>query len=609
MPNLVEIPGIGEVEFPDGMTPDDIAAAIEQMQQGQAPAADAAAVPQASFGDGLARGFADRVLNNAVNLPAVASELMNILPGRLTRQVQGRDTLAAPRTSPATVRAAMGSLPAAVRAANPGTFGLLAAQNKAAGAPTLGEEFRDRQVAEAADAARIAEQQPTATTVGKVGADALTLALARTPLAVMRGARPALQAPAATTSVAPQSFKNLALRVRDHAAMKALVRGAGRAGEAGVEGALIAALESSDPVDKLFTSAGAAAGQAAGSAARTMLSQAKRHPYVTLMLGYIFADRLAQNVIPGGGAPSIFEATDRAFDHATVALLAGLGASMAGAGRGAQRHQAALYAAFADARRAIPRGAVISGIDAARQAGGADFLRGLLGIAQSPDSFDAAEVEQVETAIKKGTLGETMTSLLADDGFRTRLDAAFRTDVAAAAWSELRDAFDRDVMVHKPVRARAAVEAAAAHVPQAVGRQLMAAKGPRAALRVAFGRPDNATAILEGVSEKERQVLLEANLDRLITAAVVEPRRAGGRMDMSMVGIDAGALRRLWHEQPEVVRNAYAAHTREAVDEFVSLIGGLQRPIYETPSVLARALMNENSVLTTRLLGTEEVAP
>lgn len=242
-----------------------------------------------------------------------------------------------------------------------------------------------------------AEANPNASAFGNVAGDALSILAGRAPF-VRANAAP--KAAAAVKEVAP-GFKKFAQQVWESPAVQKLASGAGRAGEAGLEGAALAALKDGDPLE---TAAYAAGGQAAGSLALQLadFSGAK-----DILKGDVFkgVGKLTMAAVLTGSAMQYLDAAvpgnkdwlieniETGYDKVLLMMLAGAGAGLAGAGRIKGEN----FPVLADAVTALPRGAIISLWE--DLAGNDDAKKAMSLLASRPDAHSKAQIQALEKGI------------------------------------------------------------------------------------------------------------------------------------------------------------------------------------------------------------------
>jgi hypothetical protein len=363
-----------------------------------------------SFGQAFGRAALERFINNLLAVPSVLrdaqkvnpiTDVQNILAGQAPKQVLG----STPRVTLSDIRAALdtaGQVPDMV----------------SAGELNPVERFRAaQQQQEQAEAARRA-QAPFATGAGEVAGDVATLITGRAPISRALTAAPKLK----QIGTAGEIFINAA---------KKLGRGAGRAAEVGLEGAVLATLNGGDPAK---TAALAAGGQAFGSLALTL----GRVPFKGKGLGALAAIgagtaaiQLFKALTPGG-RDRILESAESAAEHVGYEMLVGGLAAIMGAGRvrGSDLSKSFPVVAdkIADAISTGLRGPWISlWKDWTKESDkGVNRIEPVLNaLAEAPETFTATERNQLKRAL---TTGEVSISSVLDRLSRKR---SFRGKIGA----------------------------------------------------------------------------------------------------------------------------------------------------------------------------------
>ena len=364
------------------------------------------APPPVSAGSAFGRAALNRYLSNLLGIPGLALQGAKKI---------GLAPESARMPTPEEIRAGVG----AFRTPGPITrLGMPAA-------PPQPVDFGEALAGEMAQTRQAEAEAPTATAAGGVAGDVLTLLTARAPVkALLRGARAKL--PGIPMTAEP----GIRRAVQDVFALpkvQRLGRGLARAGETGLEGAVLAALDDGDP----WKTAGiAAGGQAIGSAVLTAIPKTKLGLAVDMAAGVI-AWQAFKELIPGG-KDRILESTEHEVRKLTFFGVLGAGAAALGARRASPEGILAKnLPRFAEAVTAIPRGAILSMLkDFTREhERGSDLSHRVTGkFAEDPSYFGEEAGKRIGRALRTGGISAEVNRLMGDVSFRDQVRALYPAD-------------------------------------------------------------------------------------------------------------------------------------------------------------------------------------
>lgn len=279
---------------------------------------------------------------------------------------------------------------------------------------------RDQQLA-ATDTAK--SQHPIAFGTGQAAGDAATLLMMRAPV-VRALSGTSLSLPALSTK--PGMLRALD-DVLHSGPVVSLAKTAGRATEAGIEGAILATLNDGDPLETAAYSAGA---QTLGTAmlgmtdALTAGGPLKAGMKIALAAGSIASIlQLGKEAMPGG-RDRILESIETGYSKVMWGLMLGGLAGMAGFGRLGNTRLAENMPVFADALTAIPRGMVISKINdvlKSEEAGDTLPTQIVMRAAQDPSAFSKFPKIQKAIADEGTSLSDAANELRNDPEFQRAL--------------------------------------------------------------------------------------------------------------------------------------------------------------------------------------------
>lgn len=300
------------------------------------------------------------------------------------------------------------------------------------------------------DAQQLAREHPTATTVGSVAGDIAMLAALRAPFArrlARRGPEritesqvaSALEAVAKSNpAMAPRvaeligsghlaspGAQRLFRRALESEATQSALRGLGKAGETGLEGAVLATLQGNDP---LQIAAFGATGQLATSLVGSTFgipSSLKGLAWRAATYTALF--RLGQEFIPGS-EKNTYRAIDSSFDKVQIGMTLGLISQLVGGRLRGSRVGGRLaedLPKITDAINTIPRGALLSfteQVEAEQDRGETTSLTVMDKLASDPSFFGRTAAKRLNKALEKGTWDETIKSLMRSKTFRDKLE-------------------------------------------------------------------------------------------------------------------------------------------------------------------------------------------
>lgn len=281
------------------------------------------------------------------------------------------------------------------------------------GSPTLKGTFQKN----LEEQQRFAEDHPIQTAIGDIGGDTAALLAAR-PFTrrLFSGARAAPIAERAAEDII-DSAANRITKVTGFA--KKL---GSQAGEAGFEGALLAAVGDGDPIATAGYSAGT---QLGGALALKSATAFARYPWKTL--GGIALAHWALRAVGPGNQGSLEDVRDESIRTMVTAFGLGAIGAMAGAGRLSPGTTAARES-FIDALDTIRRAPVVSIIKQLNEAeqNGDNRLDRIIGkLIEEPDFFGREARMRIERAANSGksdALTKEVKSLMRSERFRRKFD-------------------------------------------------------------------------------------------------------------------------------------------------------------------------------------------
>ena len=459
MTTIVEIDGIGEIEFPDSMSQAQISTEVQRIAGG-ASGRNAAMQPNMAVDLSRGRMTQDQIASNTpgplatgiesgmrrftdnfLNIIPAAGEMLatgagavRTLPGSAARLVTGEDQDFMERLR-ANAEEERGRFPANMMIAGPSATSndLEAAAQTAKDVITGNADIPVPDLFEARRGELVDQQiaargeNPASANLGDMAGDAVTLATMRAP--AVRGSRNArVAAAAAPVKAAPLSpgVRKQIDQVVNSGIVSGLRRGGLKITEAGLDGALLAAMNDDDPLTNAALAAGA---QTIGSGALTAgkgILGGKGRNFVIALGATTGLIQMFKEATPGN-RDRILESGESATRKILASLALGAVAGMVGSGR-VRGDMANNMPVIADAITAIPRGAVISLLSdiATEEEAGERTVETVIGkMAADPDYFGPAAKRRIERAWRSEKLSvrEEIDKLKTDRRFRRRLDA------------------------------------------------------------------------------------------------------------------------------------------------------------------------------------------
>jgi len=390
--------------------------------------------PPINAGRAFGRAAVEGVADNALGLPDLA----------LTTLAQGARALTPREPAPGMVPSPIDVLGMAIRGATGGMIDPIAGAEAydemapqlgqcvlplprgdqavaaaiAADALMKGQDFHpiDRYRAEMARSAELRDAHPIASTLGDVGGDVATVLTGRLPLSArMVEAEKKLMGQAPNVTLTP-GVRKLLDEWYTSTASKEFRRGVRRAGETGIEGAVLAAVNEGDPVATAAWSAGTQA-----AASLPMWAIAGKGPLTTrlgaIALSSLVLHQMSKEATPLGQENifDVVQSADDAFRGVTLTAGTALAATLAGMGR----VRSANVPKLADAMTAVPRAGAVSAIAALNkedEGAAGDVTRTLMHLANNPDVFNESQQKRLMTAFEKGEdFAETVQGLVKTD--------------------------------------------------------------------------------------------------------------------------------------------------------------------------------------------------
>jgi hypothetical protein len=431
MTKSVDIPGVGTVDFPDEMSEQEIAAAINEMIGGDD---DAPMEAQSALGTFADRGVST-FLNNVLALPSGMGTMLAFggagLEGLGAKAVGGdfdfRNRFEAGkqqfpanllRAIPAPTVEGMGA-------------GLRSLPALFPGGDSYGERFDESLAQIEAEREANAAANPISAVAGDVAGDVATIFTGRAPFArgINRAETALTKTPVSMLGAAGSNASFLLNRTIASAPMRTLARGAGRTVEAGFEAAVLDVLKGDDPLE---TAAYAAAGQAGGSlllhTGKGLVSGGLGQIGLKLGMAALAVGstlQLLKSATPGG-QNSVIDSVETGYGKVTWSLALGALSGMAGAGRLRGGEWAERFPIMTDALSTIPRASVISAMEDWRDAG--EATRGQIEVVvnqlmKEPEYFGTAATAKLAQAMEGGDLSSAIAGLMENQEFRKRYDA------------------------------------------------------------------------------------------------------------------------------------------------------------------------------------------
>jgi hypothetical protein len=320
-------------------------------------------------------------------------------------------------------------------------LGLAQRLGEGAAAVTTGNFNQFRPDAGAQQQARtdaMQQQSPNAFWLGQIGGDMMTLMTVRAPIASAsgRGQLAAVQAakmaektgmPVALAPNVASALKNAAM---NSGTTKTLLNRLGRAGETGMEGFVLAALNGQ--ADPMETAAFAAGTQAAGSVLlggmTGLLSGGPTRAGAKLAISAVAIGAMLEifkAVTPAGEGSSVevLKSLDSGFNKVALGLAGGIVSGAAGMGRVTNRFPVTAFPQVADMITSLPRAATLSVLTNVLEDPAAEAV--IKKISTDPTYFDAGSLRRIERAFldERVNLSSTIEDLMNDREFRQKFEA------------------------------------------------------------------------------------------------------------------------------------------------------------------------------------------
>lgn len=273
------------------------------------------------------------------------------------------------------------------------------------------------------------QEFPVSTGAGQVAGDIATVATARGPLVAAQRAKQVSGPGRALVKYVPPGPRRALDDLFRSKKVSTLGKAAGKATEAGLEGATIAILQGGDPLE---VAAFSSAGQLAGSSALWSLNP--KGGLLTVAGAALAATTLLQmaKTVTPGGKNYILESIESGYEKATFATVAGLLAGAAGAGR-LRGRQFQNMPRIVDGITTAPRAGIISVVNELTKK--PDKVAGavLETLATDPEFFSANERKRLDRAVRSPdvSFGGTVNDLLKVRDFRRRLENILPDDTPA----------------------------------------------------------------------------------------------------------------------------------------------------------------------------------
>lgn len=278
------------------------------------------------------------------------------------------------------------------------------------------------------------QQQPFATGAGDVTGDVATLVTGRRPVANLKS-RAATRARMKQEAKQRSSLFGLPEEVRKNTndvltgtilpslggGAKKISRGAGKAAEAGIEGAVLSVLNDGDPITSAAWSAGA---QGIASPGLFLLEESVKTPWRALGTGAL-AFSLWQAY--GPDAVNVLESSENAVRKYGAGLALGVLSGALGAGR-VRGEWLEKFPQFADAMTSVPRGVAISKLNeltGAVEDGDVSAVQVMEKFASNPSFFSASEQRKLGEAMmskKTGAFRDQVSRLMKNKKFREKVE-------------------------------------------------------------------------------------------------------------------------------------------------------------------------------------------
>jgi hypothetical protein len=405
-------------------------------------------------GSAFGQAFANRMAGNVANIPDVLANIgargVNAIVGNvpdimqpdfyrsLQQDVQGQ----LPQDAMPQPREPLIPVPAIGQEFVPGPtgsdlLGLVQRGGELAGAIRTGDFGRFQPNASEQQRLRteaMAQQNPSATMLGNISGDMMTLMTARAPIAAARSQqnlasamRFPLVGPKPSIELAPNVATALRQATANSKGLNTLMNRAGRAAETGLEGFTLAALNGQ--ADPLETAAFAAGTQAAGSLLLSgmsgLLSGGPTRAGAKLAISAAAMGSIIQlfkSATPGGD-DYILQSIESGFNKVALGLAAGVVAGGAGMGRVTKGFPVNALPNAADIITSLPRAATLSVITSMLNDPAAESV--VNKISTNPTYFDSSALRRIERSFidPEINLSTTIDDLMQNREFRQKFEA------------------------------------------------------------------------------------------------------------------------------------------------------------------------------------------
>lgn len=281
---------------------------------------------------------------------------------------------------------------------------------------------------------RMRQENPAAYFMGGVSGDILTLVTGRAPIAKSRGlanlgnqqkVKMLNKAEKADISLAPTVSEVLDLSTRRSSSFRTLLNRAGRAGEAGAEGFVLAALNGeADPVETMGFAAGM---QGAGSLALSGMGDLVSGGFTKAGLKIGIASfaigsliQLANSSLRDGN-DFVLDSMENGYSKVLLGLAAGAVSGLSGYGRVTKNFPTSAGPKIADMITSMPRAVVNSLFTEAMEDPATMSVVKKLAI--NPNYFSPEATRRLERGYLNGNFRNELESLMLNDDFRRQFEA------------------------------------------------------------------------------------------------------------------------------------------------------------------------------------------
>lgn len=281
---------------------------------------------------------------------------------------------------------------------------------------------------------RMREENPFAYFAGGISGDILTLVTGRAPIAKSRGlanlsnqqkVKMLNKAEKADISLAPTVSEVLDLSTRRSSSFRTLLNRAGRAGEAGAEGFVLAALNGeADPVETMGFAAGM---QGAGSLALSGIGNLVSGGFTKAGLKIGTASFAIGSLIQMAnsslrdGNDFVLDSMESGYSKVLLGLAAGAVSGLSGYGRVTKNFPTSAGPKIADMITSMPRAAVNSLLTEAMEDPATMSVVKKLAI--NPNYFSPEATRRLERGYLNGNFRNELESLMLNDDFRRQFEA------------------------------------------------------------------------------------------------------------------------------------------------------------------------------------------